>query len=153
MVPHSASEEPGGVDKQLDSSNRGISAQHVMSLLNVVTLINKYPDGAIEHRQFGEAGQPGPARDGRKISVELNHPSVTVHMRRMMIFVVRGGRSPVDVDAPEGMAQVGREICERARVAGEEDDSALPIDHPRNQPEGETQRRPDRYVVTVIEGG
>jgi hypothetical protein len=137
MVSHSASEEPRGVYMRLDSSGRCVAAQHVMSLLNVVTLINKHPDGAIEHREFGEAGQPGHPRERWKISVELNHPSVTVHMRRMMIFVVRGGRSPVDGDAPEGMAQVGREICERARGAGEEDDSALPIDHPRNQPEGE----------------
>ena len=50
-----------------------------MSLLDVVTLINKHPDGAIEHRQFGEAGQSGRARERWKISVEHDHSSVTVH--------------------------------------------------------------------------
>ena len=63
------------------------------------------------------------------------------------------GDGLVNGDAPEGVAQVGGEIGERARGAGEEDDSALPIDRPRNQPEGKTQRRPDRYVVAVSEGG
>jgi hypothetical protein len=53
MVPPSTSEELRGVDMWLYSSSSCVAAQHVMSLLNLVTLINKYPDGAIERRQFG----------------------------------------------------------------------------------------------------
>ena len=49
-----------------------------MSLLDVVTLINKNPDGAIQRGQFGEAGQPGRAGERWKISVELNRSSLTV---------------------------------------------------------------------------
>jgi hypothetical protein len=101
-----------------------------MSLLNVVALVNQHPDGAIQHCQFDEAGQPGPARDRWKISVELNHSLMTVHTRPTMIRVIRGGRSPVNGNAPEGVAQVGGEIGERARGAGEEDDSALRINVP-----------------------
>jgi hypothetical protein len=138
---------------RFDSRSRGIAAQQLMSLLKLVTLINKHPDGAIEHGQFGEARQPGHSRERWKISVELNHPPVTVHMRRTMIFVFRGGRSPINGDAAEGVAEIGGEIDERSRGAGEEDDPALPIDHPRNQPEGEAEGCPDRYVVAVSEGG
>jgi hypothetical protein len=138
----SASEDPRGVDVLFDTRSRGVAAQHVMSLLDVVTLINKYPDGAIQHRQFGEAGQPRPARDRWKINVELNHPSVTVQMRPTMTVVILGGRSPVDGDAPEGVAQVGGEIGERARGAGVEDDSARPIDRPRTSPRGRRSDAP-----------
>ena len=49
-----------------------------MSLLDVVTLINKNPDGAIQRGQFGETGQPGRAGERWKISVELNRSSLTV---------------------------------------------------------------------------
>jgi hypothetical protein len=121
---------------RVDLSSRCVTAQHVMSLIKVVTLINKHPDGAIEQRQFGEARQSGPARDGWQINVERNHPSGTVRRRPTMIFVIRCGRSPVDGDAPQSVAQVCGEIDERARDAGVEDNSALPIDRPRNQPEG-----------------
>ena len=112
----SASEDPCGVDVRFDSRSRGVPAQHLMSLLNVVALLDQHSDGSIEHRQFSEAGQPGHARDRWKISVELDHFSVTVHTRPTMIRVIRGGRSPVNGDAPEGVAQVGGEIGERAGV-------------------------------------
>jgi hypothetical protein len=36
-----------------DSSSRSAPAQHVMSLIKVMTLINKHSDGAVEHGQFG----------------------------------------------------------------------------------------------------
>jgi hypothetical protein len=54
----SASEDPRSVDVRFDSRSRGLSAQHVMSLLDVVALLDQHPEGAIQHRQFGEAGQP-----------------------------------------------------------------------------------------------
>jgi hypothetical protein len=124
----SASENPRGVDMRFDSRSRGFPAQQVMSLLDVVALLDQHPNGAIQYGQFGEAGQPRLGGERWKIGVDLDHPSVAVETRPMMIRVVRGGRSPVDGDAAEGVAQVCGEIGERARVAREEDDSALPID-------------------------
>ena len=53
------SNDPRSVDLRLDPRGSGIAAQQLMSLLNIVTLINKHPDGSIEHGQFGEAGQSG----------------------------------------------------------------------------------------------
>jgi hypothetical protein len=49
-----------------------------MSLLDVVTLINKNPDRAIQRRQLRETGQPGRAGERWKISVELDRSSLTV---------------------------------------------------------------------------
>ncbi len=90
-----------------------------MSLLDVVTLINKNPDGAIQRRQFSKAGQPGRARERWKISVELNRSSLTVQTCPAMIRVIRGGRCLVDGDSPEGVAQVGGKIGERTRSPGD----------------------------------
>ena len=115
-----------------------------MSLLNVVTLINKYPDGTVQHCQSGKTGQPGRTRERWKISVELDRLSMTVHAGPAIIHAIGGERCLVDRDASEGVTQVGGKIGKRATSAGEEDDSALPIDPPRNQPERETQRRPNR---------
>ena len=128
----SASEDLRGVELRLDSDSRGLPAQQLMSLLDVVALLDQHADGAIQHRQFGEAGQPGHAGEWWKIGVKLNRFSPTVHTCPLMFRVSRGGRSLFNGDAPEGVAQVGGEIGERARGAGEEDDSAPPID-PRNQ--------------------
>ena len=50
MRQHSAAKNPRGVDVQFDSSSVSIATQQLMSLLNVVTLINKQPDGAIQNR-------------------------------------------------------------------------------------------------------
>ena len=129
---------------RFDSRSRGIATQQLMSLLNVVTVINEHPDGAIQRGQFGKTSQPGRARERWKVSVELDRLSMTVHAGPAMIHAIGGERCLVDGDASEGMTQVGSKIGERARSAGEEDDSALPIDPPRNQPERETQRRPNR---------
>jgi hypothetical protein len=148
---HSPSNDPRSVDVRFDSRSRGIAAQQLMSLLNLVSLINKHPDGAVQQRQFGEASQPGPARVRGKIGVELDRYSLTI--RTCASSAIRRGHSLLDGDAPKCIAQVGGKIGERTRAKSEEDDSALWIDRPRNQREGETQRRPDRYVVTVNEGG
>jgi hypothetical protein len=64
---------------RFDSSRRGVPAQHLTSLLNVVAMINKHPDGAIQRAQFGEASETGHGRDQRKIAIELNRVSLTVH--------------------------------------------------------------------------
>jgi hypothetical protein len=138
---------------RFDSSSRGILAQHLMSLLNVVTLINKDPDGAIQHREFGEASETGYGRDQRKIAIELNPVSLTVHASPTTIRAICGWRLLLNGDAPEGVAQVGGEIGERARSDGEEDDSALWIDRLRDQCEGKMQRRTNGCVVPVRDGG
>jgi hypothetical protein len=148
---HSPSNDPRSVDVRFDSRSRGIAAQQLMSLLKLVTLINKHPDGAIQQRQFGEASQPGAARVRGKIGVELDRYSMTIHT--WPSSAIRPRRLLLDGDSPKCIAQVGGKIGERTRAKSEEDDSALWIDRPRNQREGETQRRPDRYVVTVNEGG
>ena len=95
----SASEDPRGVDMRFDPQPRPPGAAR-MSLLDVVALLDQHPNGAIQYGQFGEAGRPGLAGERWKIGVNLDHPSVTVETRPMMIRVIRGGRSPVDGDAP-----------------------------------------------------
>jgi hypothetical protein len=148
----SASEDLRGVDVRLDPGSLGLLAQQLVSLRKVVALLDQHPDGAVQHRLFGESGQPGHAGEWWKIGVKLNCFSLTVHTCPTMICVILGGRSLSNGDAPEGVAQIGGEIGESARCAGEEDDSAFPID-PRNQRKRETQRCTDRCVVTVSEGG
>ena len=59
-----SSNDPRSVDLRFDSRGNGIAAQQLMSLLDVVTLINEYPDGPIYHGQFGDAGQSGHAGEG-----------------------------------------------------------------------------------------
>ena len=43
-------EDPCGVDLRCDTSSGGVSAQHLMSLHQVMAAINKHPDGAIRQR-------------------------------------------------------------------------------------------------------
>jgi len=148
----SPAKNPCGIDVRFDSSSGGIAAQQLMNLFNVVTLSNKHPGCAIEHSQFGEAGQPGHPRERRKINVELNYSSMTVHVCPSLLRSIHDQRCLVNGDAPKCVAQVGGEICEGARSAGEEDYSAFPID-PRDQREGKTQRGADRSVVSVGERG
>ena len=148
----SASEDLCGVDVRLDPGSLGLLAQQLVSLRKVVALLDQHPDGAVQHRLFGESGQPGHAGEWWKIGVKLNCFSLTVHMDPSLINAIHGRRCLVNGNAPEGVAHVGGEIGESARGAGEEDDSAFPID-PRNQRKRETQRCTDRCVVTVSEGG
>jgi hypothetical protein len=45
--PRLASEDSRGVDVRFDSPSRRLPAQHLMSFLNVVALLDQHPDGAI----------------------------------------------------------------------------------------------------------
>ena len=71
-----------------------------LSLLNVVTLTNKHPNGAIQHRQFGETGEPGLAMERGKIGVELDHSSLTVNTCPSLIHPIHGRRCLVNGNAP-----------------------------------------------------
>ncbi len=117
-----------GVDVRCDLSSRGGSAQHPLSLLNVVTLINKHPDGAIHHRQVDEPSKAGYRRDRWKIVIEFDRTALTVDASASTIREIRRRRLLLNVDTAEDVAQIGGEIGERARSDGEEDDAAFPID-------------------------
>ena len=99
---------------RFDSRSGGSAAQMFLSVLNAVT--NKHPNGAIQHRQFRETGEPGLAMERGKIGVELDHLSLTVNTCPSLIHPIHGRRCLVNGNAPEGVAQVGGEIGERARV-------------------------------------
>ena len=121
-------EDPRSVDLRCDTSSGGVSAQHLMSLHQVMAVINKHPDGAIPHRQVGEASEAGHGRDQRKIVIELNCTAQTVEASASTIRDISRWRLLLNGDTAEGAAQVGGEIGERARSDGEEDDAALLID-------------------------
>jgi hypothetical protein len=71
----------------------------------------------------------GHARTRRKINVKLDPSSLAVTRCPSLIHPLHRRRGLVNWDAPEGVAQVGGEIGERAGDYSEEDDSACWIDH------------------------
>jgi hypothetical protein len=90
-----------------DTSSRGVPVQHVMRFHKVVTVINKHPDGAIQHRQVGEASETGHGRDQRKIIIELNCTARTFQARVSTIRAICRWRLLLNWDTAEGAAQVG----------------------------------------------
>ena len=98
-----------------------------MSLHKVVAVINKHPDGAIQHRQASEASEAGHGRHQRKIVIEFNCTALTVEASTSLIRAICHWRLLLNGGTAEGVAQVGGEISERARSDGEEDDAALGI--------------------------
>ena len=107
--PHgSPSENPRGVDMRFDSRSGGSAAQMFLSVLNAVTLTNKHPNGAIQHRQFGETGEPGLAIERGKIGVELDHLSLTVNTCPSLIHPIHGRRCLVNGNAPRGRSSSRR---------------------------------------------
>ena len=128
MRAGSVGDDPCGVDVWCNTSSRGVPVQHLMSLHKVVTVINKHPNGAIQHRQVGEASEAGHWRDQRKIIIDLNCTARTVEASVSTIRALCRWRLLLNWDTAEGAAQVGGEISERAGSDGEEDDAAFRID-------------------------